>query len=723
MNAENAIEVRDITKKFKVYYDKGNELKERILFWKRNRYEERMVLKGISFDVRKGEAIGLIGHNGCGKSTTLKMLSKILYPDSGTIEMSGRVSSLIELGAGFHPDMSGRENIYTNAAIFGLSKREIDARLDDIIAFSELEDFIDNPVRTYSSGMYMRLAFSVAINVDADILLIDEILAVGDANFQAKCFDRLREIKAAGTTIVIVSHSLGQIEQICERSIWIHEGVIRAQGSPRDVHPEYLDYMGEERERIAAKEAERKRRIEMLKNKGKEQPETVTSANPDSGSQKFQEEGRYGKREVEVVSVSLYNDEGKERNSFRTGEAIDIVVRYRKNQEVDSVVFGFGIFKNDGTHCYGTNTMLERIGNLKLQEEGELTIRIPYNPLLGGTYDLQVGFHSDHGFYYDYIKVAKTFQSISYYGDIGVSRMNHTWVLDGVSYTVDDIRAAEEKDKKIVPMTEEEIAEKKRLSKDGFFTDHGFYQPDIASNEANQWMRQTEASIYIRNKKMDLQLMMSGGCPEGGQTLSIRYRGEELYANEDCGSKELKIVIPKEQLGEDEWIDLQITSNKLWNRSGITNGEDTRDVGPYLRDVRWTYSMYQELNKEELKVLIKPAVDSIPRDIEAPAYLQVENQSGQGQILSSDGAYPVMLGYQILDADGHIYLEEGQRSMLTDTLCPGDSETIPLYYDLSMLDPDKDYWMMVTLIQENAFWFHEADPENSVEIFLPKKEE
>ena len=187
MQPENAIEVRNLTKKFKVYMDKGSQLKERVLFRKRNRYEERWVLNGISFNVRKGEAVGLIGHNGCGKSTTLKLLTKIIYPDGGTVDMSGRVSSLIELGAGFHPDMSGRENIYTNASIFGLSKKEIDARVDEIIAFSELEDYIDNPVRTYSSGMYMRLAFSVAINVDADILLIDEILAVGDAHFQEKC--------------------------------------------------------------------------------------------------------------------------------------------------------------------------------------------------------------------------------------------------------------------------------------------------------------------------------------------------------------------------------------------------------------------------------------------------------------------------------------------------------------------------------------------------------
>ena len=238
-----AIRVSHVSKKFKVYFDKSVFLKERVLFQNRNRHEERDVLKDISFTVKKGEAIGLIGENGCGKSTMLKLLSRIMYPNSGSIQINGRVSALIELGAGFHPDMSGRENIYTNAAIFGLSKGEIDRRLQTIIDFSELGEYIDNHVRTYSSGMYMRLAFSVAINVDADVLLIDEILAVGDMAFQAKCFNKLREIKNSGTTIVIVSHSLPQIEQICERSYWISGGLIREQGTPRDVHPLYMDYM------------------------------------------------------------------------------------------------------------------------------------------------------------------------------------------------------------------------------------------------------------------------------------------------------------------------------------------------------------------------------------------------------------------------------------------------------------------------------------------------
>ena len=206
---EIAISVDNVEKSFKIYKDKGFTLKERVLFFKsRNAYVKNNILKGISFDIEKGDILGIIGKNGSGKSTLLKLITRIIYPDSGSIKINGKVSSLIELGAGFHPDMTGRENIYINASIYGLTKKEIDAKLDTIIKFSELEEFIDSPIRTYSSGMYMRLAFSVAINVEAEILLIDEILSVGDANFQAKCFKKMQELKDSGITIVIVSHDL-----------------------------------------------------------------------------------------------------------------------------------------------------------------------------------------------------------------------------------------------------------------------------------------------------------------------------------------------------------------------------------------------------------------------------------------------------------------------------------------------------------------------------------
>jgi ABC-2 type transport system ATP-binding protein len=245
MPEDIVIKVDDVYKKYKVFFDKGSTMKERLLFRNRNYYEDRLVLKGVSLEAKKGEAIGIIGRNGCGKSTLLKLMTKIMYPDQGSIEIKGRVSSLIELGAGFHPDMSGRENIFTNASIFGLSKNEIQKRLQDIIDFSELADYLDNPVRTYSSGMYMRLAFAVAINVDADVLLIDEILAVGDAAFSAKCFNKLRELKTSGVTIAIVSHALESIQAFCERSYWIKDGVVAMQGVPSEVNAEYMKYMEE----------------------------------------------------------------------------------------------------------------------------------------------------------------------------------------------------------------------------------------------------------------------------------------------------------------------------------------------------------------------------------------------------------------------------------------------------------------------------------------------
>ena len=216
---EIAIEVKNVSKSFTVYYDRANSFKERILFLGRNKKKEkREILKDINLTIKKGEVVGLIGINGSGKSTLLKLMTKIIYPDKGTIKTYGKLTSLLELGAGFHPDFSGRENIYFNASIFGLTKAEIDQRVEKVIEFSELGEFIDNPVRTYSSGMYMRLAFSVAINVDADILLIDEILSVGDEHFQIKCFDKLHELKAQGKTIVFVTHSLRICRNIMYKS-------------------------------------------------------------------------------------------------------------------------------------------------------------------------------------------------------------------------------------------------------------------------------------------------------------------------------------------------------------------------------------------------------------------------------------------------------------------------------------------------------------------------
>lgn len=448
MNNDYAIEVKDLKKKFKVYYDKGSQLKERLLFKNRNRYEERWVLNGISFNVKPGEAIGLIGHNGCGKSTTLKLLTKIIYPDSGSVTMRGRVSSLIELGAGFHPDMTGRENIYTNAAIFGLSKKEIEERMDDIIRFSELEEFLDNPVRTYSSGMYMRLAFSIAINVDADILLIDEILAVGDVNFQAKCFNRLREIKASGTTIVIVSHSLSQIEQICDRSIWIQDGLILAEGNPHEIHLKYFDYMGQkmqerqalEEEMVAAEAANSQEEESPAPEEVMETPvepqadtapvgevseQTAAEAAPETPAPAPKE--RWGNGKAEITNITMLDENNQPKNVFATGSKVKFVIEYKVKKKVDDAVFGIGIFRNDDVQIYGTNTRIDGVKEFSLSKGGATEIVIEGLLLLPGEYYLDVAIESGMGIPVDYFRKAKRFSVYSAIGDVGLVRLEHGW--------------------------------------------------------------------------------------------------------------------------------------------------------------------------------------------------------------------------------------------------------------------------------------------------------
>lgn len=244
MNNANAIEIRNMCKSFKIQNSQSHSLKNMFIFHEKNKKDRHEVLFDINLDIKKGETVCLIGNNGCGKSTLLKLMTKIIYPNKGTVNTNGKIASLLELGAGFHPDFTGRENIYFNSAVFGMSHEQIEKRVNDIIEFSELGAFIDEPIRTYSSGMYMRLAFSIAINVDADILLIDEILAVGDQHFQDKCYEKLKELRDnTDKTIVIVSHSLGVVKELCQRAIWIYKGHIKLDGDPAYVIAEYLEQM------------------------------------------------------------------------------------------------------------------------------------------------------------------------------------------------------------------------------------------------------------------------------------------------------------------------------------------------------------------------------------------------------------------------------------------------------------------------------------------------
>ena len=439
MQADNVIEVHDITKSFKVYYDKGRTLKERLVTPERNKTETRWVLKGISFDVKKGEAIGLIGKNGCGKSTTLKLLTRIIYPDSGCIELKGRVSSLLELGAGFHPDMSGRENIYLNAAIFGLTKKEIDKKIDEIIKFSELEDFIENPVRTYSSGMYMRLAFAVAINVEADILLIDEILAVGDISFQKKCFEKLKEIKRAGTSIVIVSHSLDQIEKICDRCIWIENGIIKEAGHSKKISEDYLIDM--ESKRLERFQEEYYSEIETI-DKNEERESVVQVENTKLENIGLNEEIKQLSKNLlkikrkEVLDRKVYfselyitDIEGKEKLSFETGDDIIVYIKYIVDCEHAEGSICFLVYRDDGVYCFGTNTYFENKQILNLKEYSILKITLKHIELLSGKYFFCIGLNNEEAVTYDYLENAACIHIFSNKGDLGVARITSEWDL------------------------------------------------------------------------------------------------------------------------------------------------------------------------------------------------------------------------------------------------------------------------------------------------------
>lgn len=488
---EAVIQVKNVKKSFKSYQDKATSFKERFVNPSRGKHEDVMVLKGISFDVQKGEAIGIIGKNGCGKSTTLKLLTRILYPSEGEISIKGRVSSLIELGAGFHPDMTGRENIYTNASIFGITRKEVDKRLDDIIRFSELEEFIDSPVRTYSSGMYMRLAFAVAINVDADVLLIDEILAVGDSAFQKKCFEKLKEIKRNGTTIVIVSHSMDQMYKICDRLIWIEDGLIKDEGTPRIIGEEYLAAMEgrrldrielenrqkkeeldrkikEEQERLRIeqekeqkkqeerrlkeqkRQEEKRIREEELKRKAEEEKRRQEELAEMQRKQKEMEYNatlkqvcsfchpgarRKGTGEIHFKGVRLLTQDRKETNKLVTDEKYILELEYESTDAGISTKFVMGITREDGTYCYGTSVNMNKEKNTQLGKSGKVEFEFQ-NSLLKGKYFLDLWLETTEGYQYDCIYSLMEFQVDTVpYQERGILTMEHNWKVDGVEYT------------------------------------------------------------------------------------------------------------------------------------------------------------------------------------------------------------------------------------------------------------------------------------------------
>ena len=386
-------------------------------------------LKDVSFNVETGRAVGIIGRNGSGKSTLLKLIAGIGKPTMGKVRVNGRISALIELGAGFHPEISGRENIFINGMMLGLSRREVASQFDAIVAFAELEDFIDAPVKTYSSGMYMRLGFSVAIHVDPDILLVDEVLAVGDEAFTHKCLDKFSEFRRRGKTIVLVTHSLDLIERLCDEAIWLDQGLVKAQGDPRRVVDAYrLDVARVEDQQLIAT---------------KKSPLTVTDDTPEDDVEHETEDeagpGRWGSREVEILDVQLLGCDGQIQKTFETGDQMEIRLRVRPSYPITDFAFGIGIFNTEGVSFYGTNTQIEGVKLGELYSEADVSFIINSLDLVAGTYMLDVAVHRQNGAPYDYHHHLHTWRVTSQVNDVGIFRPRHRWSFSGgVKITLDN---------------------------------------------------------------------------------------------------------------------------------------------------------------------------------------------------------------------------------------------------------------------------------------------
>jgi ABC-2 type transport system ATP-binding protein/lipopolysaccharide transport system ATP-binding protein len=364
-------------------------------------------LEDVTLRVEKGQTYGVIGENGSGKSTLLKLVAGIAKPTVGRIRTEGKVSALIELGAGFHPEISGRENIFINGIMLGLSRKEISAKFDDMVRFAELEDFIDAPVKTYSSGMYMRLGFAIAINVNPEILLIDEVLAVGDAAFVPKCLDRIDDFRRRKKTILFVSHDLTTVEKICDRVAWLKGGRLLTVGDPKRVIDTYLQDVADKQEKDFEK-----RREEKI---------------PEPGGEGERRENRWGKREVEIARVSLKNLRGQEKNVFSPEEGLAIEMDVIARSEIEDFVFGIGLFNSQGISCYGTNTSLEDFEPVCIRGEGKVVCRIEKLNLINGTYYLDVAVHKRDGYPYDYHRNLYSFLVSSTCRDVGIGRLPHTW--------------------------------------------------------------------------------------------------------------------------------------------------------------------------------------------------------------------------------------------------------------------------------------------------------
>ena len=455
------IELKNVSKIYRRYSGRQfatlkSALLQRSILRDLNPTETFPALEDVSFTVNPGVTYGVIGRNGSGKSTALKLVAGITKPTSGTVAVRGRISALIELGAGFHPEISGRENVFINGIMLGLTKREIARRFDEIVEFAELQDFIDAPVKTYSSGMYMRLGFAVAIHVDPDLLLVDEVLAVGDEAFTHKCLDKFAEFRRRGKTILLVTHSLGVVERFCDEVLWLDHGRVRGHGDPKRVVDAYLTAVEESEEELLATTTARAVAAASAAVSDAPVPtagESATTAAGDATGEAsvagvdapaavaaneneiqdmfLASEGRWGSREVEISKVELFDKAGEPSFVYHSGDAMSVRLGVRAAAPVSDFVFGISLFNADGVCCYGTNTNLEELEPARLSGEGEVRFVIDRLDLVEGTYKFDVAVHKLDGFPYDYHRQLYTIRVKARQKDVGIYRPPHRWEFTG----------------------------------------------------------------------------------------------------------------------------------------------------------------------------------------------------------------------------------------------------------------------------------------------------
>ena len=387
-------------------------------------------LKKVSFVLDRGEAFGIVGRNGSGKSTLLKIISGILKPTSGRVAVNGRVAALIELGAGFHPEITGRENVYINGIMLGLTRREIDQRYDRIVEFSGIGQFIDQPVKTYSSGMYVRLGFAVAVHVDPDILLIDEVLSVGDEEFSQKCIAKIQEMKYRGVTLIFVTHQLDQVRNLCDRALWLDHGEAVAVGDPVRVVDAYLQQVAGSRTaqatNVSGEQAGARQSVTADPSPEETTPEEAVAAAHDS-----LEEERWGSGEILLRRVALVDEQGRELVALgaATPVAIELDVEVRVPQE--DFVFGIGIYHADGNCVYGTNTDLEGFVAQRIDRNGRVRFAMRSLDLVAGSYRIDAAVHARNGRAFDYRRGCIRFVVGGRVHDVGVYRPQHRWEFEG----------------------------------------------------------------------------------------------------------------------------------------------------------------------------------------------------------------------------------------------------------------------------------------------------